>query len=169
MASSETLTGTSPLERISFEWAAMAFAPAYALHILEEFPRFIAWTHEYPAIYGAHMTKATFWVGDGLFILYVATCLVLVWLKRDGVGVVATLSLPFWVISNGAAHIGLTLAFNQYSPGALTAAGLYMPLSILLFDRAKRQALLTKGRVAIAAILGFGVQRGVLLLGHTVG
>lgn len=157
---------TSLLDRLRFDHVAYAFAPAYALHIIEEFPRFIAWTHNYPQIYGENMTVISFWAGDALFIAYVLTCLLLLRYRGGSVGVVAALSISVWALSNGLKHILLTLIFNSYSPGALVAAGLYGPLTLLLFDRAIREQLLSKRRVGAAAALGLGVQFGVLSLGR---
>ena len=59
------------LERLTFRQVILLFIPAYALHILEEFPRFIEWTHRYPGLYGAAMDATKFAVGDGLFVAYV--------------------------------------------------------------------------------------------------
>lgn len=156
----------SPLERLRFDQVAYAFAPAYGLHIAEEFPRFIPWTHNFPRVYGHDMTIASFWAGDIMFIAYVLTCLLLLRFNRSGAGVVAALSVSVWALSNGLKHIAMTLIFNSYSPGALVAAGLYLPLSVLLFDRAAHERLLTRRRVGLAAGLGLSVQFGVLGLGH---
>lgn len=168
MNSTQLAAHRSRLERIRFNHVAYAFAPAYALHIAEEFPRLIFWTHDYPKVYGGDMTAITFWAGDALFITYVLTCLLLLRFRREGVGVIAALSIPFWAVSNGLKHISMTLIYNSYSPGTLTAAGLYLTLSILLFDRAISENLLTARRVGIAMFVGLGVQFGVLSLGFLV-
>lgn len=166
MDPAENRGAVSPLERLRFDHVAYLFAPAYALHIAEEFPRFIGWTHNYPQVYGKAMTVASFWAGDALFIAYVLSCLLLLRYKRGGVGVVAALSVAIWALSNGLKHISMTLVFNSYSPGALVAAGLYLPLTVLLFDRAVHERLLSTRRVGLAMALGLGVQFGVLGLGH---
>lgn len=159
----------SPLEKLNFNQVAFAFAPAYALHIAEEFPRFIFWSRSYPQVYGKDMTIASFWAGDALFILYVVTCLLLLRYRRNSAGVIAALSLPFWALSNGLKHISMTLIFNSYSPGALVAAGLYLPLSVLLIDRAVRDGFLNARSIGLAMAVGLGVQFGVLSLGHFFG
>lgn len=168
MQNSTTREITSPLERLRFTHVAYAYAVAYALHIVEEFPRFITWTHSFPEVYGGKMTQATFWAGDALFITYIAICLLLMRFRYDPVGIVAALSIPFWAGSNAIKHISMTLITNTYSPGVITAAGLYLSLGVLLLDRAANEGLLNTKRVLLSMAIGFGVQFGVLSLGHLV-
>ena len=52
------------LERVTFRQAILLFIPAYALHIVEEFPRFIEWAHCYPGLYGGAMDAMKFAVGS---------------------------------------------------------------------------------------------------------
>jgi len=161
--------GASGLERLTFRQVILLFIPAYAMHILEEFPRFIEWTHRYPGVYGAAMDATKFAVGDSLFVTYVLVAVGLLLRAREAVGVVAGLSIPAWALSNGLLHLSLNIASGLYSPGAISAAMLYVPLSVLAYDRARKEGIVTPRRLALSIAAGAGVQHGVLALGRVVG
>jgi hypothetical protein len=154
------------LERLSFRQTAFLFVPAYALHIIEEFPRFIEWSNKYPLIYGGKTTKEKFFIGDSLFIIFVVVSLFLLVKRPHSGGIVAALSIGVWALTNGSTHIALNLVSGVYSPGAISAAALYVPLFLLLLDRARLENLLTPSRLIASTILGISIQAFVLTLGH---
>lgn len=66
---------------------------------------------------------------------------------------VLSLSIPALTVINAAGfHLAPTLRDRRYSPGALTATLLYLPIGFWIYDGAKRDGVLTK-RVGIGSAI----------------
>ncbi len=136
---------------MTFNRLVLLAPAAYALHILEEAPGFVAWTRLYPNLFSPTLSDRDFVITNAVLMLAVITAVALC--VRQSI-VVAGLSVAGWQLSNAVFHIALTISSGIYSPGAITAVGLYVPLAAATFRQAGREHLLTPGRVGIALFLG---------------
>ena len=126
---------------------------AFALHIVEEFAGgFPSWvTH----VVGGSFNNSAFIANNAAFM---AIMLVLTaWTVRSASHLAAGL-LIFWSSANlfwdGLFHIIATAVYDRYSPGLITSALLYIPISLLVSTAALRdQALSVR---ALLAAVGLG-------------
>ncbi len=140
---------------LHFRQAVWLFPLATALHFLEEGRRFSTWAKKYlsPEFTFAHWSRI-----HAIGLAYaVAFTVVLVW-RPNRVSVFLFFALCFsQVVYNMLFHVSTTLAFGTYSPGVLTAVGLYPLLFIYLNGLAAREGLLTSG----AGLLAFAIAAGI--------
>jgi hypothetical protein len=128
---------------------AWLFVGAFALHIVEEAPGFTRWARRYTS---ARYTQQDFVRNNVLGLAGTsAAALLLTRLESRPIFLAYySLVLSQQALWNTAFHGGATLAYRAYSPGLLTALGLFLPLWGRITRRSLQCGLLT-GRTLLAA------------------
>lgn len=129
---------------------------AYALHIAEEsignFPGWV--TH---SIHGS-FSDAAFVINNVVFMTILLTLASLNFRRTTPVRATALLVCAsanlFW---DGLFHVFATAALNVYSPGLITAALLYIPISLLLATAVLTQHIVAPRRLVLAALAGLAL------------
>jgi hypothetical protein len=131
----------------------LAAPVVFAAHVYEEYPAFIAWMNRRVSV---PMTTEGFALVNGAaFLVTLVLAVAAAW--RGGRAL--TLSLVAWLaflmLANGTLHLLATGLDGAYSPGAITAAVLYLPYFALAFAACRRVGGGVSLRAAVlAAALG---------------
>jgi hypothetical protein len=124
---------------------------AIALHNLEEYRGFEA----YARGRGLAVTRRQLQVALFLATLLPALLTLLSFSSRkQSAGMVSGLTVPAIFAANVASHVGQTLVWGDYSPGALTGVGLNLPLAAIIYCRAVREGYLTRSQLKRVIIWG---------------
>lgn len=136
------------------------FAPlVFILHVLEEFPGFVAW---FNSLVPRGITQSTFLPVNAVALaITLALALLVAALPHPGSGLLLAAWVGFLFIANGLLHLGGTIAHERYSPGVVTGTLLYLPYGALLLQRTVRDLALKPGVVIGTATLG-----GIPMLVH---
>jgi hypothetical protein len=129
----------------------------YAIHIIEEAPRFISWTRRYPQLFSSTYNKRMFILGNSIWMLYNVISVFLAITYPAQWSLVLGLSTASWIFSNAWLHIITTLSSGIYSPGVITASALYLPVSIFIYWSFWQQGILTPAITIRSILLGFAV------------
>lgn len=144
---------TAWASRLGFRQLVWLFPLAYALHVLEELPRFAAWAIRYanPGFtmrdyLTIHLTGIAVAVAAPLAIRYSSNRLV----------IFAFLTFVFTPAAffNIVFHAGATVVFGAYCPGLITALTIYPVVFFLVSRSALRERLLP---VSLAVVSGYPV------------
>ena len=95
----------------------------YALHMVEEFSfGFVEWADRY---FGRFDWKQNLLGNSIFFVFVVAAC----WgyYENQTRFLWAGMSVIMWILANSFIHISCTILGREYSPGVVTAAGIYIP------------------------------------------
>ena len=142
------------LASLTFRQTVWLFPIAYALHVLEELPRFTAWAQQY-ANRGYTMREYLVIHVSGIIVAFMAPPVMRWFPRRAVIFIFFTFIFTPAVCFNILFHAGSTAAFGAYSPGLLTALTLYPPLFYIVSRRAFREGLLTnRGAVVSFAVAG---------------
>lgn len=134
------------------------FVPvAYAVHIIEEAPRFVPWTKRYSWLFTSSFTVPKFILGNCLFMTYVLVSVLLAVIYPTEWTFVLGLSTAAWIFSNFLLHASITLYSGEYSPGVVTAGAIYVPVSLYLYSKFWESGLLTSSDIILSIIIGFTV------------
>lgn len=128
---------------------------AYAVHILEEAPRFVTWTKKYPWLFTSRFTTPLFILGNAAFMAYV---LVSVFLATNYPGqwtLTLGLSTASWIFANFTLHAVMTLITGVYAPGLVTAGAVYVPVSLYIYSSFWQAGMLTPSVVVCSVLIGF--------------
>jgi hypothetical protein len=143
---------------LKFERFLWAMPAVYALHILEEyFAGFPGWMTRHMH---ASMDNPGFWANNSLFMAILVS--LALWASRSRSSLAAFAFLGwgsgnlFW---NFIFHLVTTLIADSYSPGLVTAALLYYPISIGVAVLAVRG-----GRLGMPGLLGAFATGAALML-----
>jgi Protein of unknown function with HXXEE motif len=134
------------------------FPFAYGLHIAEEY-----WLHfpSYVAnLSGQHLSNNQFLLINAVFWILMVAAVVLVLARPSQAWLVVTLAAILGI--NAALHIVASIVTATYSPGAASAAFLYVPLVVYALRRVLPHT--SRGLAVGAAVLGVAIHAGVLLL-----
>jgi len=124
---------------------------AYAIHIIEETPRFVPWAIRYIS---APETFGQFVLGNVIFMAYVIIAAFLATVYPSEWTLVLGLSTAAWIFSNFTIHAYYTLTSGEYSPGIVTAGALYVPVSLFIFASFLEANLLSTVDLIISVFLG---------------
>jgi hypothetical protein len=134
------------------------FPLGYGLHIAEEyvfrFPAYIA------NVSGRHISVSQFLFLNAVLWLLMVAATVVVLARPSQVWLVITLAAVLGI--NAAVHLLGSVVTETYSPGAVTAALLYVPLVVYALWRVLPHV--SRGLVFWAMALGAAVHAGALLL-----
>jgi Protein of unknown function with HXXEE motif len=110
----------------SFRRTAWAFPAAYVAHVAEEAPGFTAWARRNAS---EHYTQTDFIRNNALgFVSTIAATAAITRSERRALGLAYyTLVLTQQAVFNALFPMGTTLAYREYSPGAVTSM-LMLPL-----------------------------------------
>lgn len=139
--------------KLSFRRLVWAIPAAYAVHICEEyFAGFPDWVVQF--LSGA-MTRPFFLAANAVLMAVLLALTVQVGRGRTGLPVFALLALSSAQMGwNFVFHLATTALYGRYSPGLVSAAALYYPLSLLIWRAAWRERLV--GRAAFFATVAVG-------------
>jgi hypothetical protein len=153
-----------PSPRWPFHRLIWLVPAAYALHVCEEYAAgFPAWMTQ---TVGGPMTTTTFLAYNGVFIVLLATLTAWASVSRRALAAFLVLAWAsgqmFW---NFVFHLAMTVAYDRYSPGLVSAVLLYWPLSLLVWRSAWREGVVSRGRLAVAIAIGGGLTPLVIWAG----
>lgn len=143
------------ISSLSFGTAVWLFCPAFALHVLEEWPRFTSWARSYAS---PQFTKRDYDVihTAGLAASLLAALTVWYFPNRPVIFIFFALVFSPSVLFNTIFHVGASVLTRNYCPGMITAVVIYLPLFALITDLAYKEGLLGTGSL-LATLLIAGV------------
>lgn len=127
----------------------------YLIHIIEESPRFPAWSVKVGMI--TSMSFGEFALGNIIFMAYVLVSVSLAIFYTNQLTLVLGLSTAAWIFSNFLIHAYYTLRYGEYSPGVVTASALYAPVTVFIFYNFLISGILSTLYIILAIIIGFGI------------
>jgi hypothetical protein len=145
-----------------FGRTAALFPAVFALHILEEAPRFTAWARRH----GSPRYSQRDFVRNnalGLAMTAAATRLIARSPSRGRVFGYFSLVLTQQALFNTVFHVGTTIAYREYSPGLVTAVGGFLPLWWQLTRLARDEHLITRSGALGAAAIGGAVHGAAVI------
>jgi len=153
------------LGRLSFREAVWFFPLAFALHVLEEWPKFTVWACRHASEHFKQRDYVVIHVARIILALLSAGAL---WLFPGKLAVFVFFAFVFApaVLFNSIFHAGATAVSGVYCPGLLTAIVSYLPLFYFLSRLAFREGLLSAGTGILVLVIG-GVFH-VMEVGHNV-
>lgn len=128
---------------------------SYAIHLVEETPRFIPWTKKYSWLFTDRFTMPLFIFGNALFMLYVLMSVSLAITIHKPQAMLLGVSTASCIFSNFLLHAVLTLWSGEYSPGIVTAGSIYVPVSLYVYISLGNQ--LNANTFIGSVIIGFAV------------
>lgn len=130
------------------EYTLWLVVMAIAVHILEEFAMdFIGWAQTALAI---SVSWESFHMINACIILFAIGGAMIGWRMPE-----VSLIAPALVLINAALfHVGLTLVQMRYSPGALSAALVFIPVGLFTYYGAYKDGVLTRRAVSISVLGG---------------
>lgn len=163
MTSAMSAAARAPVH-MTFERFLWALPLAYAIHIPEEFfAGFAGWMSQHLQ---ADMDNAGFWLNNGLFMAILLS--LSLWASRSRSSLSAFVFLSwasgnlFW---NFVFHLVTTVYADSYSPGLVSAALLYYPVSLWAAVLALRSGRLGANGAAGAFAIGAGLMLFVIWSG----
>ena len=139
-------------EGASFQHAVWFFPPAFALHVLEEAPRFTRWARRYASKRFTHrdfVRNNALGMASGLIL-----CAAVSFFPHPALAL-AFFALVVWQAGfNTLFHVATTAAYGVYSPGLITSLTLYPALCWHLSRLAHRDGVLSDATGAAAFITG---------------
>ncbi|WP_207480112.1 HXXEE domain-containing protein [Arenibaculum pallidiluteum] len=137
---------------------------AFAIHIVEEYTTgFPGWVSQ---TLGGSMTGSAFLANNALFMAILLSLTAWASLRPS---VPATFALLCWASGNlfwnFVFHVVTTVPYARYSPGLVTAAILYLPVSVLVARSALGEAVISRGGFAGAVSIGAMLMLLVMWIG----
>lgn len=129
----------------------------YAIHIVEEAPRFVQWTKRYTWLFTSRFDKKGFIIGNILFMAYVVISVFAAVKYPSSLTLILGLSTASWIFANFLVHAVLTLSSGVYSPGVVSAGALYVPTSLYIYGLFWRTGVITLSVMVWSIIIGFAV------------
>lgn len=130
---------------------ALALPVIFALHVLEEAPRFVTWFNSRVT---PPISQGTFLNVNAIaFVITLGVALALFASRGLLEGLVGAAWVSFLMLANGLFHLVATIAHGAYCPGVVTGVLLYLPFA-LLFTRAVARETRAPGLVLVAALAG---------------
>ena len=153
------------MNRLRFRRAVWLIPPAFALHVMEEWPRFTAWANRYASDRFTQQDYVVIHLSGIAGSVLVAGLVAMFPNRAMTFLVFAFFFLPamFW---NVFFHAGATVLFGAYCPGLVTALCLYPPVVHVVSRRAFGEGLLN-ARIGTVALVIAGVFHS-LEVGHNV-
>jgi Protein of unknown function with HXXEE motif len=124
----------------------------FAIHVLEEAPGFVPWFNSLvkpPITQGAFVS-----VNLGAAVITLLLVAVVAGAPQPLPATVLLAWLALLMGANGLFHIVATAVHGRYSPGVVTAAGLYLPYFVWYFSLVVRRLRVPIPAAAVASIVG---------------
>jgi hypothetical protein len=145
----------------TFARTAWVLPAALALHVAEEAPGFAAWARR--NAWSGYMQRDFVRINAaGLAMTAVGTWLVTRTRRRAPFLAWHTAVLTQQTLWNPVFHAGTTIAYREYSPGLVTALGLFPATWVALTATAVREGRMTRRAVAVSALGGAAVHAGAV-------
>lgn len=124
----------------------------FVIHVIEEAPTFVPW---FNSLVEPDITEPLFFSVNGVaFLITVVLSGILAATRERVIAVVDLAWLGFLFFANALLHLTATVVHHRYSPGAITAACLYLPYFALLFAVVLRRFRVSWGVALFATVLG---------------
>lgn len=122
------------------------------IHVIEEAPTFVAW---FNSLVEPDISEPLFLTVNGVaFVITVVLSGALAATRERAIAVADLAWLGFLFFANALFHLTATVVHHRYSPGAITAACLYLPYFAILFSVALRRLRVSWGVALLATVLG---------------
>ncbi|MBI2839993.1 MAG: HXXEE domain-containing protein [Acidobacteria bacterium] len=153
------------VEHLTYGEAVWLLPVVYAVHFLEEHPRFPLWATD--ALRTPYTTKK-FLVENAVLWSMVLAWVLLNAYSPGQAGTILTLSAAFGFLTNVVFHAAYTLRTGVYSPGTVTACLFFAPTSIHLYYLAVREGRLTVTTAVSSAVIGLATLPIVVAVVHGI-
>jgi uncharacterized membrane protein HdeD (DUF308 family) len=130
----------------------LALPVVFALHVVEEAPRFVSWfnSHVTPGI-----TQPQFLAVNGCALGITLAVVSLLLIAPNPVsGVMAVAWIALLMLANGAFHLIATIVHREYSPGVMTGTLIYLPMAVTFMRAVSRELHVPASVIAASALLG---------------
>lgn len=122
------------------------------IHVIEEAPAFVPWLN---SLVEPDISEPRFLMVNGVaFFITVLLSGALAATRERAIAVADLAWLGFLFFANALFHLTATVVHHRYSPGAATAACLYLPYFALLFAVVLRRLRVSWGVALLATVLG---------------
>lgn len=140
---------------LSFGHAVWLFCPAFALHVLEEWPRFTGWAQRHAS---PRFTQRDYNSIHSAGIAASALAAFLVSRFQNQVIVFLFFAFVFTpaVLFNTIFHTCASLFTRSYCPGVITALTIYIPLFVLITKLALSEGFLSVSTLIATLVLAVG-------------
>jgi Protein of unknown function with HXXEE motif len=124
----------------------------FVIHVIEEAPAFVPW---FNSIVEPDISQPLFLMVNGVgFLITVALSAALAATRSSAAAVADLAWLGSVFFANALFHLTATVVHDRYSPGAITAACLYLPYFALFFAAAVKRLRISLGAALLATVLG---------------
>jgi uncharacterized protein with HXXEE motif len=150
---------------LPFQTVVLVYPAITAAHVLEEWPRFVAWAQRFASERYSRRDYVTTHVMALVFSI-AATATVR---RFPGTMSTAAFFALFFgpsIACNAVFHVAETAVTRTYCPGVATSVVLYLPAAALVTQAALRERLLDAS--GLAAIAVFAASFHVIEVGHNV-
>ena len=130
---------------------ALAMPVVFVAHVIEEAPNFEAW---FNSIASPSISQQSFLSVNAVGLaITIGVAFLLAGCAGPGSALFAVAWLGFLMLANAIVHIMATLVLQRYSPGVVTSALLYLPLSFLLMRSVVHNRFASWPLVTLVAIV----------------
>lgn len=130
----------------------LAVPVAYAIHLIEESFGFPQWVRSH---FSVEFSASHFRFN---FSMFLAMSVFIAWMSHQYPRRIIIFFLLSWVFGlffhNALFHMVGSVYFKSFSPGLISSIILYLPLTFLVFNFIRRQAILDRFWIAVAFIAG---------------
>ena len=137
---------------LSLGQAVWLFCPAFALHVLEEWPRFTEWARRHTS---SRYTQRDYNVIHAAGVAASLLAALIVWSFPNRPVIFMFFAFVFapGVLFNAVFHVGASVLTRSYCPGMITAVVIYLPLFALITDLAYKEGLLGFGSLLVTLVI----------------
>jgi hypothetical protein len=133
-------------------WLALLAPIVFVVHVAEETPTFVSWFNR---LVEPDITEGMFFrVNATAFVITIVLAAILAATRKPAVAVIDLAWIALLMLANGLFHLTATVVHRTYSPGAVTAAVLYLPYFAVLFSVVLKRFGVPLSVALIATILG---------------
>ena len=137
---------------LSFGQAVWLFCPAFALHVLEEWPRFTGWARRHASPEFAQRDYKVIHAA-GVAASLLAALIVWHFPNRPVIFIFFAFVFAPSVLFTTIFHVGASVLTRSYCPVMITAVVVYLPLFALITDLAHREGLLGIGSLLVTLLI----------------
>jgi hypothetical protein len=142
----------APRQDRTITWLALLAPVIFVIHVIEEAPTFVSWFNR---LVEPDITDSMFLrVNATAFIITIVLTAILAATREPAVAVIDLAWISCLMLANGIFHLTATVVHRTYSPGAVTAAVLYLPYFAVLFWVVLKRLRVPLGVALIATVLG---------------
>jgi|SRR5215213_1016325 len=133
-------------------YLALLAPVVFVVHVAEEAPTFVSWFNR---LVEPDISEPLFLrVNATAFVITVVLAAVLAATREPAVAVIDLAWMAFLFFANALFHLTATVVHHTYSPGAVTAAVLYLPYFAVLFSVVLKRMRVPVSVALVVTILG---------------